>query len=167
MLPRSLPLLPVMALVNAIASLKIVGPLAAIVPVFGSQLEALINVANELCAVADVRTLLLSRMWSIHGRELQGVQSNREGFVNLAHEAAVYAAAVAGRVQSTHPPLPPETLVGLSASADQNTPADSTSASQVDYSPKHVEALTKYVKECVISEKHVFVLTILQDTERD
>ena len=53
--PQSLPLISAMALANAVAALKIVGPLAAIVPVFGPQLEALINVAKELWGVADVR----------------------------------------------------------------------------------------------------------------
>lgn len=38
----------VMALTNAIHSLKIVGALAATVPAFGSQLEAPINVTNEV-----------------------------------------------------------------------------------------------------------------------
>lgn len=156
-----------MALANAIASLKIVGPLAAIVPVFGPQLEALINVANKLCTVADVRALHVSQMRSIDSRDLQGVQSNREGFVNLANEAAVCAAAVADRVQSSHPPLHPDTLAGPSASVYHNTPVDSTSATKTDYSPKHVEALTEYVGESITHEQHIFILKIPQNTERD
>ena len=155
-----------MALANAIALLKIVGPLAAVVPVFGPQLEALINVANELCVVADVRTILVSRMHSIESHDLQGIKSNREGLVKLANEAAVYAAAVADRVQRSHPPMPPETLDGLSVPADLTEPVESTSA-RIGYSTKHVQALTEYVTECVISEKHGLIVTIVQDTERD
>ena len=66
--------------------------------------------------------------------DLQGVKSNHEGFLKLAHEAAVYAAAVADRVQRSHPRVPPGTLA-----------LDSASPDQANYSPKHVEALTEYV----------------------
>ena len=134
-----------MALANAMASLKILGPLVAIVPVFGPQLEALINVANELCGMADVRTRPVSWVQSTDIYNLQGVKSNREGFVKLAHEAAIYAAAVADRVQRSHPPVPPGMLSELSVSADQTSLGDSSSPSHADYSPKHVEALTEYV----------------------
>lgn len=59
-----------MTITDALALLKIAGPgLVAMVPVFGPQLEALINVANELCRVAEVRTLPLSSRQSTESRD--------------------------------------------------------------------------------------------------
>lgn len=55
-LPETL-LLSAMTLADAVAALNFVGELAAVVPVVGPQLAALIKAANELCAVAEVRKL--------------------------------------------------------------------------------------------------------------
>lgn len=146
-----------MALANTGTALKIVGALVAVVPVVGSQLEALTKVANELCTVAEVRKLPVPRRQLVDKCDPQGVQTNREGFVNLAHEAARYAAAVADSVQRSHPPVP----AAIPVSAGQTTPADSTSPVHVDHSKKHIETLTEYVIKRVTSQRHKLLLTIV------
>lgn len=150
-----------MTLANAVAVLRVVGSLAAIVPVFGPQLEALINVAKDLCEVAEVRArFIYIQRQSIDSCDLQGVQSNREGFVSLAHEAAIYAAAVTDSVQRSHSPAPPA-LATISASTNSTSPVGA------NYSPKHIEALTEYVAGRVAWYKNVFDPEIMQDIERD
>ena len=59
-----------MTITDALALLKIAGPLVAMVPVFGPQLEALINVADELCTVAEVRTIPVSPRYLIDNHDL-------------------------------------------------------------------------------------------------
>lgn len=156
-----------MAITDALALLKIAGPLVAMVPVFGPQLEALINVANELCGVAEVRVLPVSQRQWIYNCDMKGIQSNREGFVSLAQDAATYAAAVAETVQKSHSPVPSRAIPGPCVLTDQITPIQSTSPAQVHYVPTHVAALTEYVVKSITSEKQKLILNIVQDAERD
>lgn len=83
--------------------------------------------------------------------------------MNLAHEAAVYAAAFADSVQRSHPPVP----AGMPVTVDQTTHVNSISSIRVDQSQKHIEALIEYVIERVTSHNDDLTLTIAQDTERD
>ena len=87
--------------------------------------------------------------------------------MDLAHDAATYAAAVAETVQKGHSPVSPKALAGAPAPTDQITPAEATSPIQVHYSKKHVEALTEYVVTRITSAKRQFILKIVQDAERD
>ena len=87
--------------------------------------------------------------------------------MDLAHDAATYAAAVAETVQKGHSPVSPKALAGAPAPTDQITPAGPTSPIQVHYSKTHVEALTEYVMKCVTFKKQKLTLKIMQDAERD
>lgn len=59
-----------MAIADALALLKIAGPLVAMVPIFGPQLEGLINVANELCGLSEVFKLPISPNKPINDRDI-------------------------------------------------------------------------------------------------
>lgn len=97
-----------MSIDGAIAVLKSIAPVAAVVPVAGDGLAAMIGVATQVCEVAH------------------RIKTNRQEYERLAGDVAGYASAVSDAVQSD-----PHFLLGSENGIDQQEEATKRQISEL------------------------------------